>query len=177
MGVCFISDGNISLRPLLEEDAGFFLQWHNDSKIRKSMGGLIPFTEREFREAGQMINLANPSSIWLVICVDGNPIGITGLHRIKYIQRNAELSILIGKMEYRNKGVAQSTVKMMEKYAFDSLQLHRLYSYVFADNKPSSRLFIKCGWVKEGLLRDAAFWDGEYRDFLLFSRIDRDAKN
>ena len=177
MDVCFISDGNISLRPIQEDDAGVFLQWHNDADIRRNIGGLIPFREREFLEAGRMMNMTNPSSIWFIVCVDGNPVGITGLHRIKYIQRNAELSILIGKKEYRNKGIAKSTIKMMEKYAFNSLQIHRLYAYVFADNKPSTWLFIKCGWVKEGILRDAAFWDGEYKDFLLFSRIDRDMQN
>ena len=172
MAVCFISDENISLRPIQEDDAEFFLQWHNDEELRKSIGGVVPFMEKEFREARQMKKNTNPSSIWFVICVDGNPIGITGLHRIKYIQRNAELSILIGKKEYRNKGIAKTTIKMIEKYAFRSLQIHRLYAYVFADNKPSSKLFYKCGWVKEGLLRDASFWDGEYKDFILFSRIN-----
>ena len=168
----FITEDNLSLRPIHKEDKNTFLKWHNDAELRKRIGGLVPFSEAEFKEACQMKERTNPPNIWFAICVSGRVVGISGLHQIKYLQRNAEVSIFIGEKSFRHRGIATKTIKMLEKYAFGSLQMHRIYAYVFVDNEPSVHLFYKCGWEKEGLLKDASYWNGKYRDVLLFSMID-----
>ncbi len=168
----FFVDKDICLCPLHKEDKAVFLKWHNDSKIRNSIGGLIPFSEAEFLEACEMRERINPSSLWFSICDCGQIVGIVGIHQIKYIQRNAELSILIGEEENRKKGIATRIIKMIERYVFRDLQMHRLYANIFSDNKPSIRLVEKCGWEREGLLKDAAFWDGQYKNVIIFSKIN-----
>lgn len=168
----FIIEDNLSLRPIHREDKNTFLKWHNDAELRKMIGGLVPFSEAEFIEVCQMKERTNPPNIWFAICVDGRVIGISGLHKIKYLQRNAEVSIFIGEKSFRNRGIATKTMKMLEDYAFGCLQMHRIYAYVFADNEPSVLFFNKCGWAKEGILKDASYWNGQYRDVLLFSMLN-----
>ena len=167
----FITGIEVSLRPIHSSDKYFFLKWYNDQDIRKNIGGIVPFSEGEFKAACEMIGKSAPSSLWFSISVDGHLVGISGLHQIRYLQRNAEISVLIGEAEFRNKGIATEVIGLLEKYSFDTLQLHRLYAHVFFDNPASIRLFEKCGWEQEGRLREAAFWDGRYRDVLVYGRV------
>lgn len=167
----FFIDNDICLCPLHKKDKDVFLKWHNDSTIRNNIGGLIPFSETEFIEACEMRERINPSNLWFSIYACEQIVGIVGIHNIKYIQRNAELSILIGTEKNRKKGIATRIIKMMERYVFLDLQMHRLYAKIFSDNTPSIRLVEKCGWDREGLLRDAAFWNGQYRDVIIYSKI------
>ena len=167
----FIFEGKTCLRPINNADKDIFIKWYNNIDIRKDIGGMIPFTEAEFMEACLMKQKINPPSIWFSVCVNGNVVGTAGLHQIKYIQRNSEISILIGEDKYRNKGIATSAIKLLNEYAFNNLQMHRLYACVFSDNKRSIGLFTKCGYKMEGTLKDAAYWNGVYRDVLIFGMV------
>ncbi len=167
----FLVDNYICLCPLHKEDKDVFLKWYNDFTIRSCIGGLIPFSETEFMEACEMRERINPPGLWFSVHVCGQIVGIVGIHQIKYIQRNAELSILIGDEEHRKKGIATRIIKMIERYAFLDLQIHRLYANIFSDNTPSIRLVEKCGWDREGMLRDAAFWNGRFRDVVIYAKL------
>ena len=47
---------------------------------------------------------------------------------------------------------------------------------VHADNLRAIALYEKMGFVREGLVRDAAFIDGVYRDAILMALVDRSAR-
>lgn len=172
MNYDFFTKDNIHLGLLNIEDKDTFLNWYNDPLIRENIGGMIPFSENEFLEAYQMKQRLNPPNLWFSIFLDKQLIGISGLHQIKYIQRNAEISILIGRQEFRGKNIASKVIDMMADYSFNYLQMHRLYAYVFSDNTPSMQLFLKLNWCKEGRLREAAYWNGKFRDIIVFGKLN-----
>jgi RimJ/RimL family protein N-acetyltransferase len=51
--------------------------------------------------------------------------------------------------------------------------LVRIQLFVHADNPRAIALYRKVGFVEEGVLRDAAFMDGKFRDSLLMAKVDR----
>ena len=51
-------------------------------------------------------------------------------------------------------------------YAFDELGLNRLNSSWFADNLPSKKMYMKCGWKEEGIRRQYVYKHGRFRDLI-----------
>lgn len=168
----FIRDGSIGLRSILEVDREAFLCWHNDSSIREKIGGIFPFSENTFQEICHSYNELYPSNIWFAICDEDKLIGIAGLHNIKYIQKNAELAILIGEEKKRCKGKGSKILKMIEKYAFGTLNLHRLYAYVYDNNIFAIHFFKKCFWEQEGTLKEASFWNHHFRNVEIWAKLN-----
>ena len=50
------------------------------------------------------------------------------------------------------------------KYAFEELQLNRLYGSILENNKASMALYKKCGWEEEGTLKESVFKNNKYID-------------
>lgn len=167
----FIRDGSIGLRSIREDDHEAFLCWHDDSSIREKIGGIFPFSNNTFRAICYSYNESYPSNIWFAVCDDDKLIGIAGLHDIKYIQRNAELAILIGEKKDRYKGKGSTILKLVEEYAFGTLNLHRLYAYVYGDNICALHFFEKCFWEREGILKDASFWNHCFRNVEIWAKL------
>ena len=57
----------------------------------------------------------------------------------------------------------------MQRYGFDTLNLHRIWLTVLADNAGAIRAYEKAGFVHEGAQRDATYRDGGYLDLILMS--------
>lgn len=168
----FIKNNKIGLRNICKTDKEPFLCWHNDYKTREKIGGLFPFTENTFQEICSSYNEPTPSNIWFAACNEDNLIGIIGLHNIKYIQKNAELAILIGEEKNRNKKNGRKMLKLLEEYAFGTLNLHRLYAYIYDDNKYALHFFEKCLWKREGSLKDASFWNYRFRNVEIWAKLN-----
>lgn len=170
----FIRDRRMGLRSIREEDWEVFLYWHDDSKMREKIGGIFPFSRNAFHEICNSPNEDTPPNIWFAACEGDELIGIVGLHNIKYIQRNAELAILIGSYKDRNKGKGRKILQLIEEYAFGMLNLHRLYAYVYEDNECAKNFFEKCLWVREGIMKDASFWNHNFRNVEIWAKLNDD---
>ena len=168
----FIRGGETGLRGIREADRNTFLCWHDDGSIREKIGGIFPFSENTFKAICRSYNEPTPPDIWFAVCEKDVLIGIAGLHSIKYIQRNAELAILIGEKEDRNKGKGRRILKLLEEYAFGTLNLHRLYAYVYSDNTSALYFFEKCLWKHEGTMKDASFWNHRFRDVEIWGKLN-----
>lgn len=168
----FIIEDGIGLRSIQKEDRTAFLFWHNNSDMRDMIGGIFPFTENTFREICASGNENYPSDMWFAICVNNELAGIAGFHSIKYIQRNAELALFIGEQNNRNKGIGSKTLKLLEEYAFNTLNLHRLYVNVYSDNLIAHKFFQKNQWQEEGILREASYWKNCFRNVVIYAKLN-----
>lgn len=75
--------------------------------------------------------------------------------------------------ELWGRGIATEAVKQLERIVFEEIGLVRLEIRMEPENKASEKVAKKCGYEKEGLVRKAYKRDGEYRDCLLYSKVDR----
>ncbi len=65
---------------------------------------------------------------------------------------------------------------MTRDFAFEQLKLHRLELDVFSFNPRAEKAYLKAGFKREGILRDA-LWDGEkYADDILMAILEDDWK-
>lgn len=74
--------------------------------------------------------------------------------------------------EYRGYGIGARLMDRALRQAF-ATGFVRVELSVRADNLRAQRLYEKLGFVKEGVLRDAVFVDGEFHDAIAMALIDR----
>ena len=57
---------------------------------------------------------------------------------------------------------------------FTHLPIHRISLDVFDFNPRAAHVYERVGFVREGVLRDALHWDGEYHDSIVMSILRPD---
>jgi hypothetical protein len=88
-----------------------------------------------------------------------------------WFARNAEFGLLIGERNRHGKGLAKEALALVAGYAFETLNLHKLYLRVVAFNKRALVLYRAFGFVEEGVQRQQAFLRGRYYDVVLMGLI------
>lgn len=108
--------------------------------------------------------------------VDATPkalIGVCGLAYINWVHRNADLSIYIGKddiyIDTAEGGWAWQTMDALLGYGFNELNLHKVWTEIYAFDEKKHQLFERYGLHRDGVLPDNYFYDGVYQDSHLFS--------
>lgn len=74
----------------------------------------------------------------------------------------------------RGRGLGTEATKLMVDYGFTELNLNRISLEVFEFNKRARYVYSSCGFVTEGRLRQALYFNGTYHDALLKSVIRED---
>ena len=95
--------------------------------------------------------------------IEGAHIGSVGL-RILPAHKNAELGIMIGDKRYWNKGYGSDAMRVILRYGFDRLQLHRIGLKVYSYNPRAYHVYKRFGFKKEGVGRQAILLRGRYYD-------------
>jgi ribosomal-protein-alanine N-acetyltransferase len=80
-------------------------------------------------------------------------IGAVGLEKINLEYSHAEIGYWIG-VPFWNKGFGTEAVKTVVAYGFFTLGLHRIYAQIMSNNPGSAKVLTKCGFSREGTLRD-----------------------
>lgn len=94
-------------------------------------------------------------------------IGIVRLMFIDWITSAAELGIFIGDKTVRGKGIGQEVMKLILDYAFQGINLRRIYLKVSESNTRALSLYQSVGFIKEGVLRKHFWINGEYQNIVL----------
>ena len=101
-------------------------------------------------------------------------LGTIILSDIDYKNGTAQVHIKPAKKDDRGKGYGADSLDALIEYAFKEMRLHCLYATVLSYNDASKRLFEKCGFNKEGMLRDRIYKKGEYVSVISYSLLRRE---
>jgi len=169
----FIVGDRIYLRPLEVEDAGVFVPWRSDAEIRQYMG--MPSPTNRIRERESLEGCyKNDRNIHLGIVLRKNNqlMGSLGLYDISISHRHAELGILIGDRDCWSKGYGTEAMNLILEHGFDQLNLHRIYLFVLDFNLRAIRAYEKVGFIRECVMRDHGYRNGEYCDDYAMSILE-----
>ena len=163
--VVFLRGRRIFLRPPTKVDIPILLRWLNDEEVRSYLVRYWPLSEKEELEWVERANIRDGSDLVLLICLaDGRPIGSIGLHKINRKDQTAETGTVIGEKGLWSQGYGTEAKMILLNYAFNTLNLRKIVSHVYAFNGRSRRYSEKCGYKLEGVLKKHVFVDGEYCD-------------
>lgn len=172
--ISFLSDGDLSLRPLERGDLTKLRFWINDKDVIKYLGTYLPVSESGIERWFEKVNKEGSSDITLGIEVGGELIGNIGLHGIHPKNRNARIGIVIGENTHRGKGYGTKTMLLLLEYAFNTLNLRKVSLDVFSNNPRGIRCYQKCGFKEEGRLLEEYYVEGFYVDVIKMAIFRRD---
>ena len=99
--------------------------------------------------------------------------GIT-LGNIRHgVAQSGHIGYWIGE-RFGGRGLMTEAVKLVSRFAFDTLRLHRIEAACIPENARSIRVLEKAGFRREGLLRSYLRINGIWQDHYLYARIADD---
>lgn len=166
-------EGKIFLRLMTVEDTDDIVSWRNSEAVRKRFIYQASFT-RESHLHWIETKINTGEVVQMIICrqEDEKPVGSVYIRDIDHTHHKGEYGIFIGEEDARGKGYGSEAAKLMVRYAFEEMGLHRLFLRLFADNIAALKSYENAGFQKEALLRDDVCIDGEYRDIILMGIIN-----
>lgn len=102
-------------------------------------------------------------------------IGTIGFVRIEKENYRAEVGYILAK-EYHGKGLALEALQHVVAYGFNQMQLHSITAFVDVQNKRSSELLKKVGFVQEALFRENILFEGRFLDSAVYSLLAKSRK-
>ena len=100
-------------------------------------------------------------------------IGVIDIFPIDWKNKNAEVGYWIGR-KYWGKGCMTEAVKLMLKFAFEKLKLHRVYATTIEKNTASKRVLEKVGFKLEGIMRESTYIDNKWYNELIFGILKQE---
>lgn len=164
----------LHLRALEPSDADFLYEVENDHEAWRYSDTIAPLSRKVLREYALTYD-ADPFSagqLRLVITEEGNNnlVGIVDLYDVSSRHLRAFIGIYICK-DFRKKGYAEETVRLVEEYSHNNLHLHQLGAKVDITHKKALQLFSDLGYKVSGTLEE---WlstpDGKFNDMLIMTK-------
>lgn len=167
------SDSRIGLTPIKEGDLPVLFRWINDRALVELSSEFKPVSPTEHREWFDRIQQRPDVRIFAIRRAGGsNPIGTCQLLNIDRVKRNAELQIRIGETEARGQGLGTEAVRQLVEFGFRELSLRRISLHVFVTNTAAQRAYEKAGFVREGIIKDAALVEGKKVDAVVMAILN-----
>lgn len=106
----------------------------------------------------------NPDYKFLAIVTNENHkhIGNIKLGPVNCKHKFADVGIIIGEKSSWGRGYATQAIRMIVRYAFNELRLHKITAGAYANNVGSIKAFKKAGFSVEGLIAKQYLYKGKY---------------
>ncbi|MGQ3679573.1 GNAT family N-acetyltransferase [Tenacibaculum discolor] len=166
---------HIKLRALEPEDLEFLFQIENNESFWEVSHTQAPFSKFLLKQYLENAHLDIFEAKQLRLVIDekstGKSIGMIDLFDFNPQHKRAGIGVLIHP-DFQQKGFASEALQLLINYCFTHLHLHQLYANITNDNTNSLHLFEKKNFKQIGIKKDWIFYNGTYKDELLFQLIN-----
>ena len=162
----------VSIGPIFPEDFGALFCWANDVVAARLDFAYRPIDLISHRQWCETIG-KDPTRIIFAIrkARETAIIGYVQITNINSVHGSAELGIRIGEERFRGQGFGKDALGLALNFCWNHANLNRVQLTVFKHNKRAIRTYRALGFKKEGLLKQAAFIDGERIDLILMAAL------
>ena len=164
------------LREIGAQDASALFDLFSDRELFSDMQwyGIEPFpdmaaAETRIKKLAEMRLAPNPATPW-AIELNGDFIGSCGLFGWNRTWRKCSVGYELARAA-QGHGYMQEALISVISWGFAKMELNRIEAQTHPENKRSSALLRRLGFVEEGRLRQAAYWADQYQDMLQFSLL------
>ena len=163
----------ILLRAVEEADNIMLLSLINDPDTEMMLGGSSwPVSEAEQLKWFEHQERSR-DVLRCIVALQENEKAIGTIILSDIDQKNAtgHIHIKMSKDGGRGKGYGTDAVNTMVQYAFEELRLNCIYANILSYNEASIKLFERCGFKRDGVLRQRVFKKGRFVDMLAYSKV------
>ncbi len=152
-----------------EQFATAIVRWGRDSEYRRLLDSDVPraVAKKPLQEWIERDLESRPDRDFLFLIhtlQDDRLIGFIGLDGISWTHGDAWVFIGLGERDTWGKGYGTDAMRVILRYAFTELNLHRVSLDVFGYNPRAIRSYEKCGFAVEGRTRGQLNREGQRYD-------------
>jgi len=163
------------LRELRRSDIPTVNSWRADRELIACLGAPFRYINEDVDQRWFDSYMNNRGSTVRCAIVEADApdaiLGLISLCEIDNLNRKCQLHIMIGDKNQRGKGMGYFAFMEIMRHAFMDLNLNRIEVLVLTENEASLRLCRKAGFVDEGILRQYAYKNGEYKDTVIMGAL------
>ncbi|BCJ94073.1 hypothetical protein acsn021_16420 [Anaerocolumna cellulosilytica] len=183
MGICMkidnieLREGEICLRLMEEKDkeAYYDAAFLNGDEEAMYFTGTKERFERDTVYAFIQKIIPDESRYDFIINNSHNEIiGEAVIHEIEEEERSAGFRICLFRSVDFSKGYGSIAIRLILKFAFETLKLHRVELEVFDYNHRGQRAYEKAGFVVEGTKRDGLYLNGTFHDIIMMAILEEE---
>lgn len=174
-----MSGEKVSLAPLAEDDLDFLWKWVNDKEVTQylTIYGKIYSREAERQWLSKTLMDTENPCFAILNNVDKTIVGIISL-RIKRENDNGVLGVFIGEKSLWNQGLGTEAIILLLDYAFNVLNLHKVWLGVLSFNKRAYHVYQKIGFKEIGRFREhMKIGKCRYTDYIIMDILNREFMN
>jgi RimJ/RimL family protein N-acetyltransferase len=153
-----------------KKDFKQLIEWMNSEHLMTNWAGSLfryPLTEDSLDWYLEDTNNLDKSDAFVYKAIDietGETVGHISLGGISPKNRAARISrVLVGDTAERGKGYCTGMIAEILKIGFEELKLHRISLGVYDFNHAAIKCYERCGFVREGVMRDVLqYEEGNY---------------
>lgn len=165
---------NVGLRAVEKDDLIHLKNWRNNSEFRKffrEVNELNDLNQNNWFEA--ISSKGSINKMFVIVKLDTSELlGVCGLCYIDWINRSADFSIYIGYKElYIDDFYAIEAGKIMRNYAFNILNLHRLWAEIYSIDEKKKVFFDTLGFKLDGELKETYWYNNKWHNSLYYSYL------
>ncbi|MCX9156357.1 GNAT family N-acetyltransferase [Niveibacterium sp. 24ML] len=173
-----IETARLRLRELVADDVDTLFAIHGDAETMRWFGA-DPLRSRA--QAAQLVELfaswrtqTNPGVRWgIERKADGALIGTCGLFKWNAAWRSCSLGYELAR-DMHGAGYMAEALRGALDWGFEHMALNRVEAMIHPNNAASARVVTKLGFLQEGRLREAGFWNGRHHDLDFFALLRSD---
>ena len=162
----------VNLIAVEKEHIEMTKEWINNEEITLYMGSKFPISSDEQETWYNNIKKDNTKKK-LIISNKKESVGMVSVFNIDYKNQNLEIGVYIIPVQ-QDKGYSKEAIKMMLKYSFYELNMHKVYSLIYSPNILSITLFKSVGFRYENTDKEAIYFQGEFIDIEKYSIFKKD---
>lgn len=158
----------VYLRPITADDTDNIIKWRNSEAVRPYF-----IDQKLITKEGHLNWLKNVieagKGFQFIVCMkeNGEPIGSTFLKNYDKEHNKIEYGMFLGSEDVKGKGIGAEIYQLTLQFAFEVLNVHKVYSRILADNMASRKSCRNAGLNEEGCLKDEVRVNGVYRDLVM----------
>ncbi len=157
------------LRKLKEKDVDFMLEWMHDDEINQyfvfDAKNTTKMQALEFISKSQNLDI---NANFAIVDSTDEYLGTISLKAIDHKNKNAEYAISLRKKAIGT-GAATIATQAIISYAFNDLQLNKVYLNVLSDNIRAIKFYEKSGFIYEGEFKKHIIKNGEFKNLKWFA--------
>ncbi len=170
-----IQTQRLLLRRLTKDDAAEILFLRSNEDVMRYIDRPRASTIEDAYAFLEMIDTTinnNEGISWGIVLKDnpGKLVGNIGYWRMKKEHYRAEIGYMLHPAHWR-KGIMREALITLIDFGFNVMKLHSIEANINADNDASARVLEATGFIKEAHFKEDFFFDGIFRDTIIYSRL------
>lgn len=166
----YYSVGGYAFNPVSDKSVARVLAHRNGKDTWTNLTDSSPIFQNQQRK---WLESMGPKNMYFEVTYNTNFIGIARITDVNYANSNACVGLDIYEKQ-RGDGHGSNVFPIIVKYCFGTLNLKRLWLLTREDNMAAIKIYMKSGFVEEGIMRQHLYKDGRYYDYILMGLLRKE---